>query len=159
MSNVTNVIVLVNDWDDARLMKPFTAPSKLRRWSGELSCITETDADRYWVHDGKGPECHVWVGAFNHFNRKAFLEDVQGVPWARLIGVQVFILGQDDDCWGLWMFTDGKLREVQLPGVSRQRDKSETLENGKWIYIETGILAELPTPDERQSPAAPDQLR
>ncbi len=97
-------------------------------------------ADRYWVHDGKGPECHVWVGAFNHFNRKAFLDDLQELPWEGPGGIQVLIKGQEDDCWGLWMFTSGRLQEVPLPGVIRHGGESETLEGGQWIQIETGSL-------------------
>ena len=140
MSNVTNVVVLVQDFSDARLLEPFTVPSESRRWSGAISNITGEDADRYWVHNGKGPECHVWVGAFNHFNREAFLDDLQRLPWESPGGVQVLISGQDDDCWGLWMFTSGRLAEVQLPGAIRRGSQSETLEGGQWIKIETGIL-------------------
>jgi hypothetical protein len=92
------------------------------------------------VQNSKGPECHVWVGAFNHFNRKAFLEDLQALSWQYPSGVQVLIQGQDDECWGLWMFTDGQLQEVQLPGATRRTSESETLEGGEWIHIETGIL-------------------
>jgi hypothetical protein len=140
MSNVTNVIVLVSDFRDGRLLDPFSVRSDSRRWHGAVSRITGEDADRYWVHDGKGSECHVWVGAFNHFNRKAFLDDLQELPWENPAGVQVLIEGQDDDCWGLWMFTDGRLQEVSLPCVIRRSGKSETLEGGQWIQIETGCL-------------------
>lgn len=140
MSNVTNVIVLVRDCEDAMLMEPFTIPNESRHWSGELSCITNDDADRYWIHDGKGPECDVWVGAFNHFNRKAFLNDLEQLPWSRSGVVQVLILGQDDDCWGLWMLRNGQLQEIQLPDVIRKKHETETSQNGERIFIETGIL-------------------
>ena len=138
MSNVTNVMVLVRDFRDWELLTPFTVRDDLRRWHGSLSKITDEDADRYWVHDGKGPECHVWVGAFNHFNRKAFLDDLEKLPWEAPGGVQVLIQGQDDDCWGLWMFSSGRLQEVPLPGTVRHLGKSETMEAGQWIKIETG---------------------
>jgi hypothetical protein len=139
MSNVTNVIVLASDFFDDRLLKPFSIPSESRRWHGALSKTTDEDADRYWVHDGKGPERHVWVGVFNHFNRKAFLDDLQKLPWENSGGLQVLIKGQDDDCWGLWMFTSGRLQEVPLP-VIRHSGKSETWEAGQWIQIEKGNL-------------------
>jgi hypothetical protein len=142
MSNVTNVMVLVSkSWDDSRLMKSLTLPSESRRWRGALACITNEDAFRYWVQNSKGPECDVWVGAFNHFNRKAFIEDLQAIPWSNPGAVQVLILGQEDDCWGLWMFRDGQLQEVRLPGTIRSASESETLENGAWIRIQTGILS------------------
>ena len=140
MSDVTNVIVLVMDAGDSRLMKPFAVPCESRRWRGAIACITNDDADCYWVHNGKRPECHVWVGAFNHFNRKAFIEDLRDLPWQDPGGVQVLIRGQEDDCWGLWMFTNGQLQEVQLPGTIRGESESETRENGTWIRIQTGIL-------------------
>jgi hypothetical protein len=121
-------------------MEPLTVPCESRRWRGAIASITDKDADRYWVQNSKGPECHVWVGAFNHFNRKAFLEDLQDLPWQDPGSVQVLIQGQDDDCWGLWMFTKGRLQEVQLPGTIRSESESETLEGGTLIRIQTGIL-------------------
>jgi hypothetical protein len=86
MSNVTNVMVLVRDFRDDRLLKAFILPDESRRWRGALSNITGEDADRYWVHDGKGPECSVWVGAFNHFNRTAFLDDLEKLTWNAQMG-------------------------------------------------------------------------
>src|ERR1043166_4269779 len=97
MSNVTNVIVSV--WGGRRqsdLLKPFTIPDDSRHWRGCLCSITDGDAGNLWVHDGKGPECYVWVGAFNHMNRQAFLADIESLPWRDPFGVQVLVRGQDD---------------------------------------------------------------
>jgi hypothetical protein len=125
VSNVTNVIVLAGFEIEA--MRPFTfdrdtwdpdvAPD--RDWSGWFTNVAKGEPSDLWVNDSKGPECDVWVGAFNHLNRPALLHDLAAAPWRDPLTVQVLIKGQDDDCWGIWMFSDGDLREVALPGVVR----------------------------------------
>lgn len=68
-------------------------------------------------------------------DRQAFLADIENLPWRDPFGVQVLIKGQDDECFGLWMFRQGRLREVSLLGVRRRGCKSETLAPGEIGYL------------------------
>jgi hypothetical protein len=119
VSNVTSVLVLA--LGEYVAMRPFTLldDDSEREWCGAFTSLTDGGADDRWVKDGKSAECDVWAGAFNHLNRPALLRDLAALPWEHPNQVQVLINGQDDDCWGLWMITDGRLQEVPLPGAVR----------------------------------------
>src|ERR1700712_3208676 len=83
-------------------MKPLTTSSGARRWSGCFvgrSIVASGD----WVTDDRQAWYDDWVGAFNHLRRRELLSDLAGLAWTRPDSVQVLILGQDDECWGLWM--------------------------------------------------------
>lgn len=117
MSRVTDVIVCATIEEPA--MEPLTRRDVSRDWHGAFALITGPDADRYWVQAGKGPGCDVWVGTFNHLNRPALLADLERLPWSCPHAVQVLLREEEDDCFGLWTFIDGRLREVPLPLTRR----------------------------------------
>ena len=154
MSNVTNVLILATwerdamdaltnsarRWDD-------TAP-----WRGYFGSISRQPAAEYWGDDGKWPECDVWAGAFNHLNRPALLAELQELPWEKPASVQVLIRGQDDDCWGLWMFVDGGLVEVDLPGAVRLPLKANVRGQGQFVDVDVGMLLRRPPPTSTSVP-------
>jgi hypothetical protein len=119
VSNVTNVVVLSSSFFNRRAMEPFLELDDRRGWKGAFGIATEGPFQAAWIHNGKAPECTVWVGAFNHLNRPALLRDLAALPWEEPGAVQVLINGQDDDCFGLWMFQGSDLVEVSLPGLAR----------------------------------------
>jgi hypothetical protein len=151
MSNVTNVIVMASVFDVPTLA-PLTKRDPARLWRGQLATITDDDmnlSDDFWVQDGKGPECHVWVGAFNHFHRRAFLDDLAQLAFKEPESLQVLIKAQEDDCFGLWMMAGRNLCEVPLPGWTRHPLQAETLERGQWVRIEIGALLPAVRPPYR----------
>jgi hypothetical protein len=141
VSNVTSVLVLA--YGECVAMRPFTRldVTREREWSGAFTSLTDGDTGNLWVKNGKGPECDVWAGAFNHLNRPALLRDLGALPWEQPDQVQVLIFGQDDDCWGLWMFNDGQLQEVKLPGAIRVPLKNSMSDGeGGFVRFEVGML-------------------
>lgn len=141
MSNVTNVVVLSCSCNRPA-MEPFLERDDRRDWKGAFGIATEGTFEAAWIHNGKAPECTVWVGAFNHLNRPALLRDLAALPWEEPGEVQVLINGQDDDAFGLWMFHGADLVEVPLPSLTRVPMTAWTAGNHE---VEVGRL-------ERQSP-------
>ncbi len=117
MSRVSDVIVSADAQEAA--LEPLTRRDDSRAWSGVLAPITGRDADRFWVHDGKGPVSDIWVGTFSGLDRAALLADLERLPWTCPHSVQVLIRDDQDDCFGLWMLHEGRLREVPLPATRR----------------------------------------
>jgi hypothetical protein len=154
MSNVTNVLILTRG--DEKAMAALT--NSARRWDdtagwrGYFGSISQQPAAEYWGDDGKWPECRVWAGAFNYLNRPALLAELQELPWESRDSVQVLILGQDDDCWGLWMFVQGRLVEVDLPSVTRLPLKASAMVHDQPIEVEVGILLRRPPPTATSVP-------
>jgi hypothetical protein len=154
MSNVTNVLILASWERDA--MDALT--NSARRWDhtapwrGYFGSISRQPAAEYWGDDGKWPECDVWAGAFNNLNRPGLLAELQELPWEKPASVQVLIRGQDDDCWGLWMFVDGRLVEVDLPGAVRLPLKANVRAQGEFVDADVGMLLRRPPPTSTSVP-------
>jgi len=147
VSNITDVIVLTSWFGNDQAMEPFLEPDDRRDWRGAFGIATQAPFQAAWIHNGKAPECLVWVGAFNYLNRPALLRDLAALPWEEPGGVQVLINGQDDDCFGLWMFQGPDLVEVPLPGLTRIPMTAEVEDHsGGWHEVEVGLLQRL-TPD------------
>ena len=72
-------MVLAFGEDDA--MRPLTVRDESRDWSGLFNNVTEGSAHELWIVTSKGPECDVWVGAFNHLHRTALLRDLACLAW------------------------------------------------------------------------------
>lgn len=142
MSNVTNVVILSAGCND-RAIEPFLEQDDRRDWRGCFGKSTEGPFERAWIHNGKAPECSVWVGAFNHLNRPALLRDLAALPWDEPGTVQVLINGQDDDCFGLWMFQGSDLVEVPLPSLTRVPMTAGTRGSQGWFDVEVGLLERL----------------
>jgi hypothetical protein len=142
MSVVSNVIVL-HPYREAetKTMEPLTRVEGGRSWRGAFTNATEGSLIDAWVHDGKAPECGVWVGAFNHLNRSALLADLERLPWQDPSGVQVLIKWNDDECFGLWMFREDRLKEVPLPGWIRRPHSAWAVTPDGGHEIEIGVLA------------------
>ncbi len=51
--------------------------------------------------------------------RKGLLRHLESLPWPHPHSVQVLLRDQDDDCFGLWMFHEGRLVEVTIPRTER----------------------------------------
>lgn len=119
MSDVTNVIIVSSSVSNRPAMMALGEIDERRKWRGAFGSVTDDPSRNIWIHDGKAPECQVWVGAFNHLNRPALLHDLATLPWDDRGAVQILIAGQEDDCFGLWMFQGYELIEVPLPGTVR----------------------------------------
>jgi hypothetical protein len=144
MSNVTNVLILT--LGDKKVMAALTERREGAAWTGYFGDLSHKPAAEFWGHDGKWPECWVWAGAFNHLNRPALFQELQELPWQSRKAVQVLIRGQDDDCWGLWMFVEGRLVEVDLPGATRLPLKVSSMVHDQPIEVEVGSLLRRPPP-------------
>ncbi|MFC6011375.1 hypothetical protein [Nocardia lasii] len=47
------------------------------------------------------------------------MKHLEGLDWPDPYSVQVMIRDEEDDCFGLWMLLDGKLREIPLMSTVR----------------------------------------
>jgi hypothetical protein len=152
MSNVTNVLILA--WGEHDAMAALTTRDGREHaaWRGYFGSLSRDEARDLWGHDGKWPECDVWAGAFNHLNRPALLAELQGLPWRDPASVQVLINGQDDDCWGLWMFLFGRLVEVDLPGATRLPSTANVREQDHFVDADVGFLVRRPPPTPTSVP-------
>jgi hypothetical protein len=160
MSNVTHVLILT--LGDGEAMAALTERREGAAWRGYFGDLSQKPAAEFWGHDGKWPECWVWAGAFNHLNRPALLQELQEVPWQNRKSVQVLIRGQDDDCWGMWMFVEGSelrpeegggLIEVNLPGATRLPLQASSMVQDQEIYFEVGARRQT-RPRSRATPVS-----
>jgi hypothetical protein len=142
MSRATNVIVSAGyEWN---AMNEFLREDRERRWFGSLTRITHSEWDLAWVHDGQSPEGDIWIGTFNHFDREGFLADLAQMPWERPEVVQVFMLSEEEDVYGVWLLnTNGVFTEVPLPGYTRRPctlDCAINDPNTQFVKQEIGLL-------------------
>jgi hypothetical protein len=63
----------------------------------------------------KYPEIRLYGAALNNWNLRALVEKVADLPWLDPHLVQLFICGQEDATFGVWMFSEGGFREVVPP--------------------------------------------
>ncbi len=102
------IIVLAQDEDE--VMEPFTRRDDERTWTGRFVRIPD------WFASG-------WSIEFCRSNgRFGVLKDLESLPWERPHCVQVLLHDEDDDCFGLWMFHDGVLKEVPIARTRRIYD-------------------------------------
>lgn len=120
MSRDTRVIV--NAEFAERVMAPLMVPDPERAWSRPLHPVTVPQFRRGSVAAGEGARdfCGTWIGEFNHLDRAAFLAALEELPWPCPHSVQVLIQGEEDNCFGLWMMYDGRLRPIDLPRTERR---------------------------------------
>ncbi|TXS53735.1 hypothetical protein EAO75_06165 [Streptomyces sp. uw30] len=105
MSRDCEVIVIAFGAREA--MEPLTQPDERREWHQCFEPIPGMDA---WAIDFWRPN---WTGILLHLEQ---------MPWPFPKSVQVLLRDQDDDCFGLWMLHEGRLREVPLPCTVREAD-------------------------------------
>ncbi|XIE80653.1 hypothetical protein AB6O49_27520 [Streptomyces sp. SBR177] len=61
-----------------------------------------------------------WALEFDKLGaRKGLLRQVESLAWPQPHTVQVLLRDQDDDCFGLRMYQEGRLVEVTIPGTGR----------------------------------------
>ncbi|MFG2840149.1 hypothetical protein ACGFYE_34705 [Streptomyces zaomyceticus] len=104
MSRMAQVIVLARYEDE--VMEPLTRPDEARTWHG---CFVQIP----WFVGG----WHIEFG--RSYQRRGVLKDLESLPWNDPASVQVMLHDEDDDLFGLWMFRDGVLVEVGIPGTQR----------------------------------------
>ncbi|MFJ3963557.1 hypothetical protein [Streptomyces sp. NPDC090036] len=107
MSRMAQIIVMAGYEDE--VMEPLTRYDETgtRTWSGKFEKITE------WFIGG-------WYIEFCRSNgRSGVLNDLEALPWDRPERVQVMLHDEEDDCFALWMFRDGVLKEIPIPGTQR----------------------------------------
>jgi hypothetical protein len=118
VSDVTTVLVLTRSGE--RPMQRFMNPDVQIPWmrSSRFVSLTGEGVAPHWI-GSKPPNTVIYAAAFADFDRQPLLDALEALPWEDQLSVQVLIRSEDDDCWGIWMFVDGKLRELQLPGAVR----------------------------------------
>ncbi|MGW1867626.1 hypothetical protein ACWCPS_18905 [Streptomyces mauvecolor] len=107
MSRMAQVLVLARYEDE--VMEPLTRDDESRTWRGRFERIPG------WFVGGW------YIEFFRESQRVGILEDLEALPWSEPRCVQVMLHDEEDDCFGLWMFREGKLVEVPLPGTERFR--------------------------------------
>ncbi|MFC8534677.1 hypothetical protein ACFUJY_12065 [Streptomyces sp. NPDC057249] len=107
MSRDAEVIVLARRAHE--VMEPLTRDDSERTWRGRFVPIVG-----HWDY-GIG-----WALELDKVRaRKGLLRHLESLPWPDPLTVQVLLRDQDDDCFGLWMFQEGRLVEVALPRTER----------------------------------------
>ncbi|MGW3327841.1 hypothetical protein [Streptomyces virginiae] len=133
MSRMAQVIVLARYEDE--VMEPLTRPDESRTWQG---CFVRIP----WLVGG-------WHIEFEKAHRRrGVLEDLESLPWNEPDCVQVMLHDQDDDLFGLWMFRDGVLVEVGIPGTQRVHTAAPLWDVDPGFLVRTG----LGRGEERHSP-------
>jgi hypothetical protein len=101
-------------------MQRFMDPAVQIPWMGSTRFVSLTGEGvaPHWI-GSKAPTAVIYAAAFADFDRKPMLEALEALPWQDQLSVQVLIRTDEDDTWGLWMFIDGRLQELQLPGAVR----------------------------------------
>ena len=112
MSFVTNVMIQFHGMVDGDPEDEFDDADKIDAVQ-ELACrhaeeqtfneITSGKARNAWGGQ-KHPECDLWAAAFNYLDSEAFLEGIAEIKWRFPQYVRVFVQGQEDECFELWMF-------------------------------------------------------
>ncbi|HEX2382212.1 MAG TPA: hypothetical protein VHI95_06225, partial [Acidimicrobiales bacterium] len=113
MSDVTTVLVLTRSGE--RSMQRFMDPAVQIPWmrSTRFVSLTGEGVAPHWI-GSKAPTAVIYAAAFADFDRKPMVEALEALPWQDQLSVQVLIRTDEDDTWGLWMFIDGRLQELQL---------------------------------------------
>uniref|UniRef100_UPI003C7B86A2 hypothetical protein n=1 Tax=unclassified Streptomyces TaxID=2593676 RepID=UPI003C7B86A2 len=107
MSRDAEVIVLAR-WSD-EVMEPLTQDDPERTWRGRFVPI----AGQWGYQFG-------WALEFEKLRgRQGLLGHLESLPWPHPHTVQVLLRDQDDDCFGLWMFQEGRLVEVTWTATAR----------------------------------------
>lgn len=107
MSRDAEVIVLAR-WSN-EVMEPLTQDDPERMWRGRFVPIAG-----HWGYE------FGWALEFEKMRaRKGLLRHLESLPWPHPHTVQVLLRDQDDDCFGLWMFQEGRLVEVTIPRTER----------------------------------------
>ncbi len=107
MSRDAEVIVLAR-WAD-EVMEPLTQDDPERTWRGRFVPIAG-----HWGWE------FGWALEFDKVHaRTGLLKHLESLPWPHPHTVQVLLRDQDDDCFGLWMFREGRLVEFAIPHTER----------------------------------------
>lgn len=85
------------------------------------------------------------------------LKDLEALPWNSPQCVQVMLHDEEDDCFGLWMFRDGKRVELRLPGTERFHDPAPPTQGyaphpGHLWRTDVGARLPEQTPEELRDP-------
>lgn len=101
MSYVTNVMV-------SAPCENKTAIAELTRegaWkasdSQRLLSLTDGDAAGHWG-GSKWPECDIYAAAFNYIDMGAFMSWLLAIPWSSPGDVQLFVQGEEDECFSIY---------------------------------------------------------
>ncbi|AYV32816.1 hypothetical protein EES41_39280 (plasmid) [Streptomyces sp. ADI95-16] len=105
MSRMAQVLVLARYEDE--VMEPLTRDDESRTWRGRFEQIPG------WFIGGW------YIEFFRERQRVGILKDLEALPWNQPECVQVMLHDEDDDCFGLWMFREGKLVELPVSGTER----------------------------------------
>ncbi|WP_327415521.1 hypothetical protein [Streptomyces sp. NBC_01233] len=108
MSRMAQIIVLARYEDE--VMEPLTRYDETRTWRGRFEQIPD------WFVGGW------YIEFYREGQRRGVLKDLESLPWNNPECVQVMLHDEEDDCFGLWMFRDGALVEVGVPGTERFHD-------------------------------------
>lgn len=147
MSRDAQVIVLARYSD--QVMAPLTQDDPERAWRGRFVPI-----QNQWV----GSLDSGWATEFERVRaRSGLLDHLESLPWPHPESVQVLIRDQDDDCYGLWMFHDGALVEVELPRTRRFHRPAPPTQDfppDPGLLLRTDLGRDLPeqTPEELRDP-------
>ncbi|MFF0276988.1 MULTISPECIES: hypothetical protein [unclassified Streptomyces] len=107
MSRDAEAIVLAR-WSD-EVMQPLTQDDPERTWQGRFVPIE----GHHGYEFGWALELDKW------HHRRGLLKHLESLAWPNPHTVQVLLRDQDDDCFGLWMFQEGRLVEVTIPRTER----------------------------------------
>jgi hypothetical protein len=121
MSETTTVLVLARG--SRAVMRSLSDPDVDVPWAGGARFVNFSEGDGLQLWEGTtAPGAALWAAAFRNMDASEVLEmlaAIEALPWPNPDGVQVLVRTDQDEVFGLWMFVDGRLREMALPTVVR----------------------------------------
>ncbi len=99
MSKVTNLILTISDLDDDDKLSQINSFV----YNGIQMNLVSADFDKggvnrtRWYGGSKFLEAEIYIGAFNHFPLKDFIDHLKQIEWKNPNSIQLFVKEQDDE--------------------------------------------------------------
>jgi len=117
MSVVTTIMVSASSLDELQNPEVVECLETFHPDQGGLLKLAgcHRDSPRGLWGGGKGPQCSLWAGAFNHLDTAKAVRRLEALPWKYPQFVQVFVKLEDDWTFRVMMFRQGRLAEIVPP--------------------------------------------
>lgn len=101
MSSVTNIILATMIDDGAEVDETHPNVDLLGKYLRDNHGGAKLIKVDHLVQAGKAMECDVFIAAINHFNTDSFIELFRVIEWEFPECAQLFVKGENDDCFSV----------------------------------------------------------
>lgn len=97
MSVVTNLILTFSKSEDTKLIEEQLQTFKYgNNIPFHMVSIDDDSLPKGWYGGGKFMEANIYIGAFNHFNLKSFINHLKNIKWENPQDVQLIVREEKD---------------------------------------------------------------